>query len=93
MFLSIIIELPKSGIFVGLEVLPKEYYFSNKIIASGTFGKYNLINSVCIGTTMCSKKSKAPFESWRYVPHYFGRTLQHCNNIDYLINIIIEPHP
>jgi len=85
------IELPKYGIFVGVEVLPSEYYLSNKIIDATTtkLGKYHMINSLHLGTTLRhSKEIKSGIESWNYNP-YNGRW-KSCDR-DYLFNIVVEP--
>jgi len=87
------IELSRNGIFVGLEILPKDYYISNRIITSTTFrsqGK-NILNGVCVGVTKRSKKSRVPYESWNYIPPLLGWTRQYSSDFDYLFNIIVEP--
>lgn len=85
------IELPKNGIFVGLEILPSEYYLSNNIIEATTtkLGKHHKTNSLSISTTLRhSKEIKSGIESWNYNP-YKGRW-NSCDR-DYLINIVVEP--
>lgn len=85
------IELPEKGIFVGLEVLPSEYYLSNNIIDGTTtkLGKHHVINSLRFGTTLRhSKEIKSGIESWNYNPHNVKWTS--CDR-DYLINIVVEP--
>jgi hypothetical protein len=85
------IELPKNGIFVGLEILPSEYYLSNKIIDATTtkLGKHPVTNSLFICTTLRqSKGMKSGIESWNYDP-YKGRWK--CCDRDYLFNIVVEP--
>ncbi len=85
------IELPKYGIFVGVEVLPSEYYLSNKIIDATTtkLGKYHMINSLHLGTTLRhSKEIKSGIESWNYSP--YNDRWKRCDR-DYLFNIVVEP--
>lgn len=85
------IKLPKNGIFVGLEILPSEYYLSNKIIDATTtkLGKDHMINSLHLGITLRhSKEIKSGIESWNYNP-YNGRW-KICDR-DYLFNIVVEP--
>jgi len=83
------IQLPNKGVFVGMEILPAEYYLSNNIITHITSGKNNAFNSVSIGYTLRLKKSKTSFESWVFYPHA-GWKREIFGDTDYLINIVLE---
>jgi hypothetical protein len=84
--------IPKGGIFVGFEVLPKEYYFNEKIISSEKIGKQNFINSISIGKTKVSKNCKledwiciSPYNKWMKMS---GRPK---DNWISLINVEVKP--
>jgi len=84
------IKIPKSGVFVGIEMLASEYYLSNKIITKKEIGKHRTLNTVSIGITKRSKNSQKEFESWDYYSSYIGWTRKFCKELDYLINIIVS---
>ena len=85
------IMLPSKGVFVGMEVLPIEYYLSNEIINSPTYklGKYNVVNSVSFGATTHSSKSESSYESWEY-RKTTGWNKRPYYHYDFLINIVVE---
>ena len=96
------ITMPKNGVFVGLEVLPVEYYLSNNIVTESTIstttpdGKPAITGGLMIGSTKRSKNSKKPYDSWANWGTKEGwlkgddRRQQVVENEDYLINIIVE---
>ena len=98
------IQLPPEGVFVGLEVLPVEYYISLNMVAESDVrrtlpdGTILGTGGIMIGATNRSKKSKKPYDSWanwntrgiedRWVKGNDRRRTE--ENSDYFINIIVE---
>jgi hypothetical protein len=85
------ISFPSNGIFVGLEVLPAEYYLRNGYIKTKTItiDHHNLPNSVSIGCTY-DKSSRPHIQTWDYFNPTTGWTQKYNRGFIPLIQIIVE---
>ena len=85
------ISFPSNGIFVGLEIMPAEYYLRNGYIKTKTVLRdhYNRINSVSIGCTY-DKSSRPDIQTWNYFAPSIGWTQKYNGGFIPLIQIIVE---
>jgi hypothetical protein len=85
------IMFPQSGIFVGLEVMPYNYYLKNGYIKSMTVleNDHNRVNSLSIGTTF-KRHSNLDIQPWDYFTPLEGWTQRYESNHFPLIQITIE---
>ena len=91
------IELPLKGMFVGMEVLPVEYYYENNVVTPASTimsktinGERVITGGVSFGTTRRSKKTKSPYGSWQYYNTKSGWIRPFRQDIDFLIQIVVE---
>jgi hypothetical protein len=84
------IELPANGVFVGYEILSKEYYFSRNIIKDDKVGAINALNNVFIKVSKHTPKTKLAYETWEYISSSQGWIPSFCKDIDPIINIVVE---
>jgi hypothetical protein len=85
------IMMPDNGVFIGLEVLPYEYYLSNGYITSRSipFNKTQRVNSLSIGSTV-KKHSKLDIQNWDYFTPSKGWIQIPNHDMLPLIQIIVE---
>jgi hypothetical protein len=86
------ILFPSNGIFVGLEVMPAEYYLRNGYIKTETIlmdHHHNRTNSLSIGCTL-KNRSKLDIQTWDYFNHTTGWTQKYSKDFFPLIQIIVE---
>jgi len=86
------LELPKNGIFVGIQALSTEYYKANGFIKETTIkhGKYSRINSISIGSTK-NHKNSLEIQSWTYFNEVTGWTQEFHKGEYPMIQLIIAP--
>ena len=89
------ISMPKNGVYVGLEILPKEYYLGNNIISNTTIPlkivKGGANNTVWLGLKS-KRKNENKIERWTF--HYRSKKWEKYpetnSSSGFLINIEVE---
>jgi len=87
------IELPPKGVFVGMEILPFEYYLSNNIITNQYVrdSGVDAVNSVSVGVTSRSTRAEPSYESWINTAESTKPEWKRTHgDFDFLINIVVE---
>lgn len=85
------VMMPNAGIFVGLEVLPYEYYSSNGYVSSRSIplNKTQRLNSLSIGSTK-NRNTKLDIQTWDYFTPSKGWIQIPNHKLFPLIQIIVE---